>query len=514
MKKYLFPCVALLGMSAAAQAQELPSHEEVAECFVSLPDTLAPNGGVDCGYVTVAQNRSGEATGEIELAYLRMQAAEETGAPPLFMLAGGPGQTLISEMELALFQPELLGGLLASRDVVLLEQRGSFRAKPALTCPEVKPLSLQALSQGLNEAEAEALASETLQSCIDRHAGAGVDFSSYNSVENAADIDDVRAALGYEKIVFYGASYATLLGQFYMRAFPDHLAAVVLDGVESPTTKSWVQDRAKRASWGLNRMTELCLDQANCAANFDIPGLVDEIFGVLGTEPKMVTVPLPEGTDLSGDVQVEVGPEELAATLYGLQTSKYGAAALPVFLSEQIAAGPEALSEMLASQTVNEAVASLSDDESGSVMLMHMAMVCSDDPPHALDEEDTSGSGVYAASFASSVARQYVALCDILNVAELPETSDEPVDTDVPVLLLSGGLDVQTPYFLAEDVASHLPNATHVIFPAGFHVQLANLNRCALSILEGFLNDPASDLDTGCLSKEAELSFLVPEQAE
>ncbi|MDB6179692.1 alpha/beta fold hydrolase [Paracoccus sp. Z330] len=511
ISKFGLAPLVILASTETLLAQETPRVTKLPECFVELPETMAENSGADCGYVTVRENRSDETHGEIDLAYMRIRAVDPTGASPLFMLAGGPGQTMIKAEEMALFQSELIGPVLQNRDVVLLEQRGTFRSKPALTCPETRHAAKEAIVNRLDSKAAEKLSLDAFQACIDRHTSDGVDLASYNTVESAADVDDARAALGYDKFIFYGSSYGTLLGQFVMREFPESLAAVILDGIETPTTKSWTENRTERAQWGLDSMTELCMRQKDCAATFDIPALVEDVFGVLGDEPVIVSVTLPDGAPATGDVDVTVRPEALAATIYGLQTSKYGVGALPSFLQQQISAGRDALARVLAEQALNQSVASLADDESGMPLLMHLAMVCSDDPPRPLDKAADSSLTTYAERFGRSVVLEYVALCDVIDVPELSEASDEIVRSDVPVLALTGGLDVQTPAFLADEALAAMPNVTHVVFPSGFHAQVANLNRCAISMVVSFIEDPTATPDTGCTEDEADLFFVLPE---
>ena len=48
------------------------------------------------------------------------------------------------------------------------------------------------------------------------------------------DLDDVRAALGFEQIDLYGGSYGTRVAELYMRRYPAHVHAVILDGVTYP----------------------------------------------------------------------------------------------------------------------------------------------------------------------------------------------------------------------------------------------------------------------------------------
>ena len=92
---------------------------------------------------------------------------------------------------------------------------------------------------------------------------------------------------------------------------------------------------------------------------------------------------------------------------------------------------------------------------------MHAAMVCSDDPVHSTSDVITEGTGRYATAFGESTAEEYVVMCSVLDVEELPDSTGVDVRRDVPVLLLSGSLDVATPAYRCQIVADALPNATH-----------------------------------------------------
>ncbi len=370
------------------------------------------------------------------------------------------------------------------------------------------------MKENLTPAAASAKATATLNACIARLRGEGVDFASYNTVENASDINDVRIALGYDRIIFYGESYATLLGQFLLRQHPDALAGIILDGTESPTTQSWAAGRAINAQWGLDNVTRLCARDPNCAATFDIPALFEEVFATFGKDPVPVSVPAPDEDNSGATYAMSVAPEDLASFVYSLQTSKFGVVAMPLELTQLIASGRDAIAETLARPAVASILAAPPEDENSMLTLMHAAMVCSDDPAQEGEAVNTRGAGTYARLFAAKVERQYVELCKVISVPQLPASSDALVQSDVPALILSGGLDVQTPYFLGNEVAGNLTNATHVIFPAGFHVQIANLNRCAMTIMNDVVRNPGSRLATGCAEDEQPLSFVLPGDVE
>lgn len=514
MRVFSLSSAILLSTVVAAMADVPRAVEALAECPAAAPEGVTLGAGADCGYVTVPQNRAGGTEDTIKVAYMRLRAVQATDAPPLFILAGGPGQSVISADRQTLFQEPLLGPILKDHDVVLLEQRGTFYSRPALTCPETAATLLAALKDNLTPADASAKANATLNACVARLQGEGVDFASYNTVENASDINDVRSALGYDQIIFYGESYATLLGQFLLRQHPDALAGIILDGTESPTTQSWAAGRAINAQWGLDNVTQLCAQDPNCAAIFDIPALGEELFATFGKDPVPVSVPAPDQGNSGDTYAVSVAPEDLASFVYSLQTSKFGVVVMPMELTQLIASGRDAIAETLAQPAVASILAAPPEDENSMLTLMHAAMVCSDDPAQEGEAVNTEGAGTYARLFAAKVERQYVDLCNVIAVPQLPESSDALVQSDVPTLILSGGLDVQTPFFLGNEVAEKLTNVTHVIFPAGFHVQIANLNRCAISIMNDFVRDPGAKLATGCADDEKPLPFVLPDDVE
>ena len=91
--------------------------------------------------------------------------------------------------------------------------------------------------------------------------------------------------------------------------------------------------------------------------------------------------------------------------------------------------------------------------------------------------------------------------CVHLNVEAAPEIEVEPVYSEVPALLLSGGMDMDTSFAWAELAASRLSSSTHLLFPFNGHV-VAPDNECAADIVRGFLRDPRAELDTRCQERD------------
>jgi len=510
---YLLFAPQMAGAQASTGATDgaaaLPRFEPTDHCFVDPPAELGLDLTIDCGYVVVPEFYQATSSREVKLGITRLSSGKGATASPLFMLAGGPGQTQIQPASYSLFQPELLGNVLTARDIVLVEQRGTEYTDTLLDCPAVYSAGWQAYEQKLDAAQTTAFVQVLLQTCIDDFRAQGINFDAYNSVENAADVNAVRQALGYERIIYYGASYGSQLGQHVMRDFPEILEAVVLDGANALSRKSWVEDRALDAQWGIDNLTKLCAADEKCVATYDIPGLVDGALALFDNGPLDYTYVDPN--DASVTVDVSVTQADLVGLIYGLQGDRISAFSLPALLDQLTQGGAGAMSELLGQNKAQQLLASRNATKGGEAFLMHFAMVCSDDPVESMDDVVLDGVGNYAATFAKSMAEEYVLICSLLNVAELPDDTDINVTLDVPTLLLSGDIDVATPAFRSQLVADALPNAAHVIFPGRTHVQIAGINLCAAQVATQFILDPTAPLDTSCAAESQVLGFVLPD---
>ncbi len=135
---------------------------------------------------------------------------------------GGPGGAALGGAQNILKES---AGILADRHWVFFSQRGTQYAQPWLDCKEYNAVPLEAAKNGLSMDEELAHLKDAIQTCIDDFKAQGVDLTGYNSVENAEDINAIRQTLGYDKIIYYGQSYGTLLGQFLLRIHPEIMEA-------------------------------------------------------------------------------------------------------------------------------------------------------------------------------------------------------------------------------------------------------------------------------------------------
>ncbi len=491
----------LFAGTAAAQDVQIPHYEPMHGCFTDITIDL----DYECGYVTVPEFYDGRTDRTLRLAVVRIFAvgAGEPNAP-IFFMDGGPGGSLLINLGLDQFAISQESGMaddpeaatpvldmLATRDFVLFSQRGTQFSEPALVCEEDNELRVRALELDF-EAQRE-LARELLQSCVDAYAAEGVDLNAYTNFANADDVNAVREALGYDQIIFYGESYGAQLGQHVMQRHPDILEAAILDGVNSVSKVEWTQDLGPVLEQGINTLLMLCAEDELCADKLGNPeSLLVDAFARVQEAPVMATYTAADGSSY----QIKVTPEVLAITLETIFVDSSIRPSIPLMLAE-LRDGDA--SRMAA--TIGDEATDTMEEDAFVAELMHQAMVCSDDPPQIEASYDTSGYSAFALFTEQVGALQYVDGCEILDLEQLPDSSDIDVTVNVPTLILGGGLDVRTPIFRNQEVADRLPNSRLITFEYSDHVQYrGDFAPCAAAIVSAFVVNPTSlnDLDASC----------------
>ncbi len=169
-----------------------------------------------CAHLTVPLDPSGAVPGTITLAIRRRLAPVGEAHSAVIALAGGPGQSAIPFTETF---TELLGPILDTRDLIVFDQRGTGYSHP-LAC------------HGFEVPGAYHGGGQLIKSCAEQ---IGPERAFYTSLDSVADIEALRKALGYEKLVLWGTSYGTKVAEEYAQEYPQHVEALVLDSVVPPT---------------------------------------------------------------------------------------------------------------------------------------------------------------------------------------------------------------------------------------------------------------------------------------
>ncbi|KOG30587.1 alpha/beta hydrolase [Streptomyces resistomycificus] len=277
-------------LRGAAVAAERARDTGVA--FGACPKVEDLPEGVQCGTVSVPLDYARPDGRRIKLTVSRARATHKDphnskhrvprqGA--LVFNPGGPGAS-------GLYFP-LVGALpewkrlAAAYDLVGYAPRGVGRSAP-LSCKDPGSFS-KAPSQAPTypsesyKRERIAQAKAYASGCAQR---VGSALRHYTSLNNARDLDVVRAALGEEKLTFMGASYGTYFGALYATLFPSHVRRMVFDSAVNPDPEQvWYRNNLAQSAAFEGRWADL---REWIARHDDVYGLGDTAEEVLRSYEK------------------------------------------------------------------------------------------------------------------------------------------------------------------------------------------------------------------------------------
>jgi pimeloyl-ACP methyl ester carboxylesterase len=94
----------------------------------------------------------------------------------------------------------------------------------------------------------------------------GAVLGNVATVDTARDMDQIRQALGEQRITYIGYSYGTYLGAVYANMFPTHVRAMVLDGVSDPDQPAaqFFLTQARGFDRGIDQFFASCAQRRSC----------------------------------------------------------------------------------------------------------------------------------------------------------------------------------------------------------------------------------------------------------
>jgi pimeloyl-ACP methyl ester carboxylesterase len=463
----------------AAQGTVPTALLELQECRISAGPGF-PGLKARCGILKRPLDPASRDSPLIELHVAVVPALSlEPNSDPLVPLAGGPGQSAI---EFYAGYAQAFEQIRRERDVVLVDQRGTGKSVP-LDCE---------LDDELPEGEfSPARAAADAKECLD---ALPYDARFFTTSVAVTDLEAVRRALGYPAFNVYGISYGTRVAQHYARRYPEATRTVILDGVVPPQI-ALGPDIAIEAQKALEAIFHRCAENSACNDRFpDVAAEFARLQEELAANPVIVDVPDP----LTWRTETfRFGLEQLAGALRLLSYHPNTVALMPLLIHE--AAGgdyrPLAAQFLMAARSVLDALS----------MGMHNAVVCTEDAPF-FGDEDVSREQLEATYMGPVQLDSLQAMCSEWPRGILDDDLRLPLETDIPVLLLSGDADPITPPGFAAMAATRLSNSRHLIGLGQGHGQAGRT--CIPEIMAAFV-DAASvtELDESCL---AERQFAMP----
>ncbi|TFV55282.1 alpha/beta hydrolase [Mycobacterium sp. PS03-16] len=484
------------GVTACGETSNEPQapYYEAAPCpRPNYPGVPAADLGPEytCGYLTVPENRRAPGGRTIKLLVARARAVSDAPAPdPIVYLAGGPGGagTLSAPGVIA-------GGMNTDRDVIFLNPRGTIHSDPFLPCPETDEFASQAIGLVYTEQSTARRDAESVASCRERLAPTGADFAAYNSLENAADVADLRVALGIEEWNLYGVSYGTDLAQQVLRDHPDGVRSVVLDSVV-PVGENLVDRWWQAPASSLAAIAQACTTESACAARYpDVTAQFTTAVNALNQAPADVTVTGTNGRPLA----VTVDGFKLVSLIVAWTTDQTKVTDIPRMISAAARGDVQLAAEGIAAGDLPpDQWGLLGSGLAFGAYCQEMAAWTT--PEQALAEARKAMRGLPDSVLRITPTGSYMFdECRAWGLGRSDPAARAPASSDLPTLILSGTFDASTAPAWVDDIKGGFPNAVVLHFPGLGHGVLPP-SACAQSIMTAFLDQPGPDVDRSCIA--------------
>lgn len=477
----------LAGVPAAASFQTTPCPQPNVAGVPSLD--IPP--GVQCGYLSVPEDRAKPLGRRIRIFVMRAPAVSATPKPdPIVYLSGGPGGAGSFEVATMVQQ-----GLNAEREVIFVDQRGTHRAIPRLGCPGWEQFMYDAVGLPFAADSTTAADAAAMKACREQLAATGVDLAAYDSTQNAADIAELRVALGIDSWNVYGVSYGSNLALTLLRNHPQGIRSVVLDSVSPPVNniaETWWSAPAS----SFKAIFAACAAQSACATAY--PNLEADF---TATVNRLDQAPVVTQVTRESGPPVTVNIDGFAFAYTVIVASEQGdVAGVPRMIADMARGDSRAIAAAyLASRGPPEVIGL-------SGVGLAMTVFCAENANRTTEAAALARAKAVLPGFPDRVLRvqpkqgRLFALCPIWNVPAAAPSVSAPVVSEVPVLILKGLFDAATAPEWVDLITPDLPHAQVVAFPYTGHSVLGK-SACAPAIMATFLDHPTRTVDPACAAR-------------
>jgi pimeloyl-ACP methyl ester carboxylesterase len=436
-----------------------------------------------CGTYGVYEDRAAQSGRIIPIKVVVLKARHPSNRA-LAMIAGGPGEAVVQ------YAPFIADGLFEKpitqlRDtynIIFMDDRGMGESN-GLQCdltPQSDPAAyfLNLFPDGV------------VRACRTADAAKG-NLADYNTNYAVDDLNDIRAALGYPKLVLDGGSYGTFFSLIYIRRHPESVESVVLDSVAPPGFQP-LPGEPVGAQHALDDLIAKCKRDAACNKAFpDFAQEFTALMARLDKGPIPVKVLLKKGTTpVSVRMSKEVFVDQLRHTLYDPEAS----AVIPIAIDQASRGNTMPLGTL-----INIAAVSLNLDLTNGAWLSY---TCAEMIPF-LDQNAVNAAAAHSFTGDLRIEAQRKA-CGLWNVPAMPASFNDPVRSDAPILIISSSDDPATPPQDAQNAVQYLPNARIVLLQGAGH---STQTSCTDALTVQFVRARSAK---GLVLNRCSSSFTVP----
>ncbi len=451
--------------------------------------------GIECGTLHVPEGRSNPNSRMIELSVVVLRSFSEEPAPdPLVLLSGGPGG---SDLRALGFLIPQFASFRHQRDVIVFDQRGVGLSEPNLDCPGYNETVLDNLDGPQSLRERASLRVEALRRCRDRLSESGLELAAYNSVENAADLRDLREQLGIEEWNLYGVSYGSRLALVTMREYPEGIRSVVLDSAY-PIDADLYPSIIPNADRAFRQLFDSCAAAPACYEAYpDLEADFYEMVARLDQEPANSVV-----FDLLNyrSHPVLVTGDRLVDVVFGGLYSEEVIPLLPGLISSASQGDFRSFDFVL-----SVLVTQLGFISRG----MYFSVQCGEDVAHTTPSQIEEAAQPHPRLSPYFEHEFLFEVCGFWESQTIPGFR-RPVESKIPTLVLAGQFDPITPPQWGRVTAATLLNSYFFEFPAAGHGVLTSSD-CSMEIALAFLREPTTSPDATCIESLGPPDFVTSE---
>lgn len=442
----------LLGATAlsSACATTTADHIEPAPNLKLMPHEFTLIDGTrlatERGSFFVPEDRTDPASRQIEIGFIRFRSTNPNPGKPIVYLAGGPGGSGVAAAG-GSRQPIFLA-LRSVADVIALDQRGTGLSNHLPSC--ISPKQPDPSAQPLTEVSMTGYYRETLQHCAAFWRDAGVALNGYTTEQSADDLEVLRRAIGVERLNLWGISYGTHLALAFMRQHPDSVGRVAFASIEGMDQTVKLPAHIDAA---FERVAEALHRSGGTATPDQLLEKMRRVHAQFDAEPQSFTLQTPQG---KVNFRMDSFPLRLLAS--SLPKNSLGIPQLAGLYAALDAGERDGLSALFHGLFFARPLVM-----SGMPEIMDLASGISDHRLAQVREQSTTSLTGSAANFPMPQLR--IELPEV----DLGEAYRTEIVSDIPILLISGDLDVRTPLEEQREAVRGLSNLHQVIVRNGGH---------------------------------------------
>jgi pimeloyl-ACP methyl ester carboxylesterase len=464
---------------------ERDARIDTVDCWFAIPAGRAAR----CGRLSAPESWGTPDGRRVTIPFVVFSGGAGAAPDPVVFVNGGPGEpTGIGAKEIGRWWGLLdQAGWAHGRDVVVFDERGVGLSEPALACPEMIEIGDRLFSDPITPEASNAAWAAAAGRCHARLVAAGIRPERYNTDAIVRDLAALIDGLGYRSWNLLAVSYGTRVALSFLREHSAGTRSVVLDSVYPPSVKAY-EDAASSAAHAMAGLVDFCTADPACrAANPHLAATLQNLIRRAATEALVVPLRRPG----QPDKQVSLDDAKFVEVLF------YG-----FYREEDLRALPGAITALErgnAEPLVPFVEAALDNYRSAETSHgLYLSVTCHDEYPFD-DPEVVQRSAAAAGDLRRfALSDLGLAACPAWPAGQAGQADRLPVQSDVPIVMLSGDLDPVTPVGWAKAALATLPHASLFHFPGVGHGVLA-ANSCADRVVRRFFAKPQARPFDDCL---------------